>query len=134
MQTLLFTNCARRKNVSLQRISLAIRIAVCLAALCPPTLTSQTPVQPGRLVVTSTPSGAKITVNSQATKQLTDATFVVPPGKYTVSVAGGAGSLNCPDKEVQVSSGQSTSVHCAGTGWTQNVQLTSQEFRTLGTN
>jgi hypothetical protein len=106
--------------VSAHRISPAIKIALCLGALCPPTLTSQTPVQPGRLVITSTPSGAKITVNSQATKQLTNATFVVPPGKYTVSVAGGPGSLNCPGKDVQVTSGQPTSVHCAATGWTQS--------------
>jgi hypothetical protein len=104
--------------MSAHRMSPAIKIALCWAVICSPILSSQTPVQPGRLVITSTPTGAKITVNSQATNQLTDATFAVPPGKYTVSVTGGPGHLNCPDRDVQVSSGQPTEVHCSATGWT----------------
>jgi hypothetical protein len=104
--------------MSAHRISPAIKIVLCWIVLYSPILSSQTPGQPGRLVITSTPTGAKITVNNQATNQLTDATFVVPPGKYTVSVTDGPGKLNCPDKDVQIFSGQPAEVHCSATGWT----------------
>ena len=83
-------------------------------------LIAQTPRQPGKLTVSSTPKGAAIFVNGKQMAQSTDASFVISPGTYKVSVSGGAGNLNCPVKSVQVIAGGSTALSCTSTGWTKN--------------
>jgi hypothetical protein len=88
-----------------------IEIALCSALLLAPALSSQSPVQPGRLVINSNPNGANIKIDGQPVNQLTNATFVVPPGKHQVAVTGGPGNLKC-DTPVQVYSGQPTEVNC----------------------
>jgi len=98
-------------------VSSLLGIALCWAALYPPALTSQTPARPGKLVITSTPPEATITVNGRALEQLTPSTFLVPQGKYKVAVSDGPGNLNCAEKEVLVTSGQSTELHCTAAGW-----------------
>ena len=105
-------------------MSAVTKISLCSIMVCAPMLFPQTPAQPGTLVIKSTPVGAKITVkdtsgNVKVAGQLTDANFVVAPGKYVVSVIGGPGNLNCPEKEVEVFSGQAKEVHCTGTEWSQ---------------
>ena len=97
--------------------SLVLRIALFTALLFPLALSSQTPAEPGRLNITSTPDGANITINGKSMDHQTDAVYSVAPGQHKVSVAGGAGNLNCPEITVQVSSGRETKVHCSSAGW-----------------
>jgi PEGA domain len=80
-------------------------------------LPAQSPKQPGKLAITSVPKGASIFVNGSKMSQPTDATFVVSPGNYRVSVTGGAGNLNCPTKPVTVSGGSQVDLHCSAAGW-----------------
>ena len=80
-------------------------------------LIAQTPKRPGKLTVTSTPKGAAIFVNGKQMGQSTDASFVISPGTYKVSVSGGAGNLNCAVKSVQVTAGGSIEVNCTSAGW-----------------
>jgi PEGA domain len=101
------------------RLLLATKIAMCWALLSASIPPLQSPAQPGRLVINSTPAGALITVNGKGMKERTNATYVVPPGKYTVAVSGGEGNLKCAAKEVNVSAGQETKVNCSVTGWTE---------------
>lgn len=78
-------------------------------------LWSQMPPQPATLVVRSTPSGARITINDKVMDRPTDATFRVVPGHYRVSVSG---SANCPEEPVDLTSGQTRTLVCNGTSWT----------------
>ncbi len=94
------------------RMSPAIDIAVCCGLLFSSAVSVQTPPQPARLSVTSTPKGATIMINGQTMSQKTDAVFVVSAGHYKVTIAGGAGSPSCPEKDVQVVSGQTLEVAC----------------------
>jgi hypothetical protein len=97
---------------------LAIKMAVCWALLCPPIALFQSPGQPGRLVIKSTPEeGAAITINGQAMKQLTNTTFVVPPGNYKVSVKNPDGKVSCLPHDFSVSADQETTATCSGTNW-----------------
>jgi hypothetical protein len=95
---------------------LAVKSALCLALLCPAAFSFQSPGQPPKLVIQSIPTGAKITINGKIVGQ-TDATFVVSPGKYTVSVASSDGKLNCKDKVVTVSFAQTLTITCSSAGW-----------------
>ena len=90
--------------------------AYCLLPLAG-ALMAQTPGRPGKLTVSSTPKGAAIFVNGQRMGQTTDATFVISPGTYKVSVSGGAGNLNCPVKSVQVTVGGLEELSCTSAGW-----------------
>lgn len=106
--------------MSIQDRTLRHRVALyCLLPLAS-ALMAQTPKRPGKLTVSSTPKGAAIFVNGQQMGQTTDATFVISPGTYKVSVSGGAGNLNCPVKSVQVTAGGSTALSCTSTGWAKN--------------
>src|ERR1700751_4228433 len=98
-------------------MSLAIEIPLCWALLFPPAFAAQMPPQPGKLVINSEPTGATITINGKITNQPTNATFVVSPGTYTVSVASEAGKLNCPGIPITVTAGQTQVRVCSGTGW-----------------
>jgi len=97
----------------------AINAALLLSLLCMPADSLQSPMQPGKLVIESAPKGASITVNGRAINQPTDATFVVPPGSYAVSVTGGPGNVNCKSKDVPINSGQTVTVRCVGNDWAQ---------------
>ena len=97
--------------MSVHRMLPIIEIALSSALTLAPALSSQSPVQPGRLVIKSNPKGANIKIDGQSVNQLTDATFVVPPGKHKVEVSGGPGNVKC-ETEVQVSSGQPSPVNC----------------------
>ena len=100
-----------------QIVSLIVSIVLGSATSCTsaPGFPTQSPGQPGRLAVNSTPPGARITVNGKDLNQQTDATFVLPSGKYSIAVS--SGTLNCPSREVTVTSGQQTTVHCSSGGW-----------------
>lgn|SRR5208283_493474 len=77
-------------------------------------LRSQTPQPPGRLIVTSDPPGATITIDNRQMNRPTPFTFAVSPGQHSVSVKGEgmycAGSLN-------VQSGTAKPAHCTARGW-----------------
>ena len=103
--------------MSAHKASIAIEIPLCWVLLFPPASTPQMPPQPGKLVIRSEPAGATVTVNGKITNQPTNATFVVSPGTYTVSVAGETGKPNCPEITVKVSSGQTVERVCSGTSW-----------------
>jgi mannose-6-phosphate isomerase-like protein (cupin superfamily) len=79
----------------------------------------QSPGQLCKLNITSTPAGAKISVNGRDTNQKTDTAFVVSPGTYTITVSGD-GKVDCENKAVQINAGQSITVHCSETGWTES--------------
>lgn len=81
------------------------------------TLAAQAPGRPGRLSVNSTPKGAAISINGRKMGQPTNATFVVSPGTYKVSVSG-SGNLSCPAKSVEVSAGATAELECTAAGWT----------------
>lgn len=75
----------------------------------------------GKLEIQSNPAGASIAINGKQEQQLTDFTYVVGQGNYTVSVAGGPGSLTkCSGdnaKTVSVKAGTTAVVTCSATGW-----------------
>src|SRR5215813_10362810 len=71
----------------------------------------------GRLVISSDPPGATVTINGNPMDQHTNATFTVSAGTYTVSVASADGGLRCPEKSVPVSPGQTVSYTCSAGGW-----------------
>lgn len=97
---------------------LIIKITTSLTLLWPHILLFQSPGRPGRLVINSTPTeGAAITINGQTMKQLTNATFVVPPGKYKLSVKNQDGSISCQPRDFSVSAGQETIATCSGARW-----------------
>jgi hypothetical protein len=88
-----------------------------LIMLLPTGLEAQMPPQPGKLVIYSVPEGAVVTINSQEQQQHTNATFIVSPGNYQVSVTNSNPALNCPSKPVSVSAGQTISLTCTSGGW-----------------
>jgi hypothetical protein len=71
----------------------------------------------GRLVIESTPQGANIFINGKQEREVTNFTYVVGQGSYTVKVTGGPGNLQCGDKSVTVHSGNVITVHCTAKGW-----------------
>lgn len=109
-------------NVRARRVSPVFR-GVFWVLLPAAGLWSQTPPQPGKLTITSTPKGAAIVIDGKKMPQPTDATFVVSPGTYRVSVADATGNLkNCPTRNVAVSSGSQTVLDCSATGWTSSAK------------
>lgn len=98
-----------------QRIQ-APEILLCCLLLFPTPLPSQRPQAPGKLSVTSTQPGARITIDGQATNQVTPFTFVVSPDDHAVQLTG-VPKCNGP-RTVHVYSGSTTSINCdAATGW-----------------
>ncbi len=75
----------------LQRVSMRPEGRLCWLLLLATVLPAQSPKQPGKLAITSVPKGASIFVNGSKMGQPTDATFVVSPGNYRVSVIGRRG-------------------------------------------
>ena len=87
-------------------MSLLPEIVVSWVLLTALAASSQYPAPPGKLHITSVPPGQKIAINDSSRPEVTDATLVVSPGTYKVSVG------QCPAQPVQVSSGETKEVHC----------------------
>jgi hypothetical protein len=85
--------------------------------LYPVALQPQMPPVPGKLLISSEPDGATITINGNKMSQLTNATFVVSPGDYTVAVSSPDRNLSCPGKVFHVASGGVVSHKCSAAGW-----------------
>ena len=83
--------------------------------MLPLAASAQMPPQSGKLVILSEPTGATVTINGKKMGSITNATFVVSPGTYTVSVA--AGALVCPSVSLTVSGGQTITRTCTSMGW-----------------
>lgn len=92
------------------------RIFLAPALLFPAALQPQMPPQPGRLVILSEPPGATVTINQKTVTQKTNASLVVSPGTYTVTVTSPNPKFSC-QKTVAVSSGQTVTSDCTATGW-----------------
>jgi hypothetical protein len=89
---------------------------LCCLLLWPALVSSQRPPTPGRLSISSTPPGAPITIDGQATSRQTPSTFVVSPGAHNVSLKSLA---NCASPfRVSVPSGSTKTIDCdANKGW-----------------
>jgi hypothetical protein len=90
----------------------APEILLCCLLLLAAPLLSQRPPAPGKLYVTST-RPSKITIDGQATGQVTPFTFAISPGEHSVSLTGGPKCKNSSNK-VNVASGATASVNCDG--------------------
>jgi PEGA domain len=97
---------------------LAFEVSLCWGMVGPHAALLQSPnFGGGRLVINSDPQGAHILINDRQMQQTTDFTYVVGPGTYKVAVTGGSGNLNCAQKSVQVTSGNTATVTCTAKGW-----------------
>ena len=85
------------------------------AGVSPHAASAQMPPQSAKLVILSEPVGATVTVNHQTIHSKTNATIVVAPGTYVVSVA--AGPLVCPEITLAVSAGETLTKTCTAAGW-----------------
>lgn len=103
--------------MSIYKKSWAMAIPLGWALLFPSALPPQMLPPTGKLVINSDPTGATVTINNQAMAQRTNATFVVSPGVFKVSVSGGSGKLSCPAITLKVSPGQTIERTCPGAGW-----------------
>jgi hypothetical protein len=93
--------------------ALALFVAI---GMLPLALLAQMPPQSAKLVISSEPAGAEVTINNDKMKQTTNATFVVSPGTYIVTVTSSDRALVCTLKVI-VSSGDTHKGTCAKTGW-----------------
>jgi hypothetical protein len=84
--------------------------------LLAPALLAQAPVKPAILSIKSVPPEAAIVVNGETWRQKTNATVVVPPGTYRVSVTSDQ-LKKCPPKAVNVGAGTRAEITCTETGW-----------------
>lgn len=85
--------------------------------LLPRVTLSQTPPQPGQLRITSTPSGAQVTVNGTSITQKTPVTLSVAPGTYTITVTGVSGQSTCSELTFVVPAGGLVATDCSGGSW-----------------
>jgi hypothetical protein len=95
---------------------LAANLSLCWSLSGQPAMLLQSPVF-GRLTVASDPAGAKITIDGTPRQEVTNFTYVVGPGNYTVAVSGGPGNLTCPARSVSVSANTEATVTCTAKGW-----------------
>lgn len=84
----------------------ALKSVAFLTLLVAPAASSQMPAKPGKLVITSDPTHAKIVINGTTISETTPATVVVSPGVYKVTVG------TCAEQSVPVGSGDTKEVHC----------------------
>jgi hypothetical protein len=91
------------------------KVLLAAVGFWPLVLAAQMPPQTAKLVIMSEPSGATVTINGNPMPSMTNATFVVSPGQYEVSVA--AGALVCPKITLKVSGGQTLTRTCTSMGW-----------------
>jgi PEGA domain len=99
------------KNTTLVTLSIA-SILMFSATLRP-----QMPPQQGKLTISSEPTGEPVTINGRHMNQLTNATFIVSPGNYRVSVASANGGPACGDITLGVAGGQTVTRNCTRAGW-----------------
>ena len=99
-----------------QRIFPALEMTFYCVLLFPMPLLSQRPALAGKLTVTSTPPGARITIDNQIMGQATPFTFVVSPGDHRVAVKS-ADLTNCGTKRVSLVAGSAVSLNCGPKGW-----------------
>lgn len=87
--------------------------------LLPAFLWAQMPPQPGKLIISSDPAGADVTINGSHMGQRTNATFVVSRGQYAIAVSSQETNpkLNCPAKTLTVYAGQTYTLQCTAQGW-----------------
>jgi len=90
--------------------------------LLPSGLVPQMPPQPARLIITSDPAGAIVTINGTAMGRRTNATFAVSPGSYAVTVSytdpnHSEKSFSCPNDTVKVAAGATIRLNCTTAGW-----------------
>lgn len=90
----------------------SLKALLCSILLLPSGFFYQAP-QPGLLKVSSTPTGASITINGQLMNGKTNATFVVTPGEYKIEVTSDSKKLTCNPESTHVYSGQTTQVSCS---------------------
>jgi PEGA domain len=91
-------------------------LSACILFL-PAALHPQMPPQPGKLEILSDPPSATVTINGHRMAQLTNATFLVSPGVYSVSVASTDGKLRCASTPMSVNAGQTVVHKCTAQGW-----------------
>ena len=93
-----------------------LALLAALIQLLPAAADSQMPPQLGRLVVSSEPAGAVVSINGKSVAQRTNATFLVSLGSYSISVSSPDSSLKCTGT-FPVSGGQTVSCDCSANGW-----------------
>jgi PEGA domain len=92
-------------------------VLVASTMLLPTAPRAQMPPQPGKLVISSEPTGAVVTINGQKMSQPTNAVFAVSAGTYKVSVSSADGVLSCAELTLSVSGGQTAARQCTPKGW-----------------
>ncbi len=100
-------------------IRLAVKMCLCGGLFCQYAMLSQPPAF-NKLVINSDPTGAKISINGNQRAEVTPQTYVVGPGRYTVSVSGGPKNLNCQFQPVTATSGSTFTFNCTVSGQQQN--------------
>jgi hypothetical protein len=106
-----------------RRMLPASETILCFLLLFPGFLSSQRPPAPGKLLVTSTPPGAKIMIDKHSMGKQTDFTFVVSPGDHYVSVTTPSMPKCANPTKVSISSGSAISINCSVTGWGAPTQV-----------
>lgn len=96
------------KSPATMRMRILTLVLLVPAALEPQIM----PPQPGRLNIYSQPAGASVYINGQKQSHPTNATFVVTPGNYRVSVSAANASFSCPEKQLTVNPGQTLNLTC----------------------
>jgi len=81
---------------------------------------AQMPPAPGKLQIKSQPTGAQITINGTVITQATDATLVVSPGQYSVSVGTAGGSPYCAATSVTIQANDTKVLVCNGKIWSSS--------------
>ena len=102
-----------------QRLLPVLELALCCLFLFPGLLRSQMPQKPGRLTVTSEPPGATVNIDNRRMSRQTPFTFVLSPGRHSVSVRGkdqAGKDMNCT-ASLDIAGGAAKSVHCTAKGW-----------------
>jgi len=87
-------------------LPLALRVVLLVALVAAPNASPQMPARPGKLHLTSNPTGQRIIINKQLRSEVTESTLIVSPGKYTVQIG------NCQEQSVSVASGVTLELHC----------------------
>ena len=88
--------------------------------LLPALLLSQRPPTPGKLSVTSDPTGAAIKIDGKSMGRSTPFTFIVSPGGHTLVLEGESVPQPCATPTtVTVRSGSTASIRCSSAGWGQ---------------
>ena len=106
-----------RSDVKTQRRFPTLQIVFCSVLLFPSLSSSQRPPSPGKLLVTSDPPGASITIDNQSMGHSTNYMFVVSPGEHSVAVKSTTLQNCATPAKVTVPSGSRTTINCRVAGW-----------------